>query len=149
MHKSWACLFFAVLALPASARAEPMDRARYRATLADLAALQTEMLAETDALKAGLSPHDAALRAARMWDRLDWLRATLTAAAIPDTATVRAKDAPPYARCIVWRAGEMEDSLQDIATDLALKAKGAADADLLPLDRNEVAALGLRKGCPG
>lgn len=149
LHKSWACLFFAALAFPASARAEPMDAARYRATLADLAALQTEMLAEIDALKAGLDPQAARPRAARMSARLDTLRATLTAASIPDTATVRAKDARPYARCIVWRAGEMEDSLQDIATDLALKARGVADTELLPLDRDAVATLGLRKGCPG
>ena len=140
----------AALALPA--HAAPPDAARYRATLDELARLQTEMLGEIDALKAGLDPQAARPRAAYMADRLDGLRATLTAASIPDTATLRhggERGAPPYARCIVWRAGEMEDSLQDIATDLALKARGVADAELLPLDRDAVAALGLRKGCPG
>lgn len=147
--RSTALILLLPFLLTGPARAEPYDEARYRATLAELATLQTEMLAEIDALKAGLDPQAARPRAARMSARLDALRATLTAASIPDTATVRAKDARPYARCIVWRAGEMEDSLQDIATDLALKARGAADAELLPLDRDEVAALGLRKGCPG
>lgn len=155
--RSTALIIVLPLLLSVSAHAEPYDAAQYRATLDGLAKLQTEMLGGIDALKAGLAPEAARPRAAHMSARLDELRATLTAASISDAGTLRHNDgkargergAPPYARCIVWRAGEMEDSLQDIATDLALKAKGAADADLLPLDRNEVAALGLRKGCPG
>ncbi len=155
--RSTALILLLPLLLTGPARAEPYGEARYRATLDDLAKLQTEMLAEIDALKAGLDPQAARPRAAQMSAHLDDLRATLTAASIPDTGTLRHDDgkargergAPPYARCILWRTGEMEDSLQDIATDLALKAKGAADAELLPLDRAAVAALGLRKGCPG
>lgn len=141
----------AVLALSLAhpAFAAPMDETSYRATLGEIAALQRETLDAADTLAKGMTATEAAPLAAHMSERLDWLRRTITAAAIPDDATLRHgadKGAPPYARCIVWRAGEMEDHVQDVATDLALVARGAKAS--IPLDRTEIAGEALRKGCP-
>ncbi|KAB7738753.1 hypothetical protein F2P47_15965 [Parvibaculum sedimenti] len=131
------------------AHAGTYDRARYAVTLHDLAALQTELGALAEKIEAGMTPEEARPLAARADERLGWLRATLTEASIPDRATLRAKDERPYARCIVWLAGDLEDHAQDVATDLSMIARGAARADLIPLDRGEIAAEGPRKGCPG
>lgn len=133
-----------LLATPALAAA--MDATAYRATLRDIDALQGETLAAADALAKGMAREDALALAAHMWERLDWLRATMTAASIPDTGTLRAKGAPPYARCLVWRVGGMEDHVQDVATNASLAARGAED--FIPLDRDEIEGEGLRKGCP-
>lgn len=147
-----AAVAVAVLALSLAhpAFAAPMDETSYRATLGEIAALQRETLDAADALAKGMTAAEAAPLSAHMSDRLDWLRRTITAAAIPDDATLRHgadKGAPPYARCIVWRAGEMEDHVQDVATDLAQVARGAKGS--IPLDRTEIAGEALRKGCPG
>lgn len=137
------------LSLARPAFAAPMDEAAYRAALADIAALQRETLDAADALARGMTAAEAKPLAAHMSDRLDGLRRTIAATAISDAATLRHggnKGAPPYARCIVWRAGEMEDHVQDVATDLAQVARGAAAS--IPLDRTEIAGEALRKGCP-
>ena len=129
------------------AHADTYDRARYDATLKDIAGLQAELVTLTDRIETGLTPSEARPLAARADERLAWLRATLTEASIPDRPGLRAKDETPYARCIVWRAGDLEDHAQDVATDLAMIARGAAKADLIPLDRWGIAAEGMRKGC--
>ena len=131
------------------AHADTYDRARYDATLRDIASLQTELATLVEKVEAGLTADEARPLATRADERLAWLRATLTEASIPDSPGLRAKDETPYARCIVWRAGDLEDHAQDVATDLAMIARGAAKADLIPLDRGEIAAERPRKGCPG
>jgi len=55
---------------------------------------------------------------------------------------------PPYARCIVTRAGFLDDALQDIAMDVTLRAKGTPNDKLLPLHRADVAAETRDSGCP-
>ena len=147
MARTSRAMTFFVLAISTTAHADTYDRARYEATLRDIAALQTELVALTQRIEAGLTPDEARPLAARADERLAWLRATLTEASIPDRPGLRAKDETPYARCIVWRAGDLEDHAQDVATDLAMIARGAAKADLIPLDRRGIAAEGVRKGC--
>ena len=144
--RAMTCLFL-MFSLPA--HADTYDRARYDATLKDIAGLQTELVTLADRIEAGLTADEARSLAARADERLAWLRATLTEASIPDRPGFRAKDETPFARCIVWRAGDLEDHAQDVATDLAMIARGAAKSDLIPLDRREIAAEGPRKGCPG
>ncbi len=141
----------ACAAAASPARAAPYDEARYHAALAGIGALQEETLAITGALAQGMTQSRAQVLAPHMHERLQWLRATLTAAASTDTATLRhggQKGAPPYARCIVWRAGDLEDHVQDAATNVALLARGADPAGLIPLDRGRIAAESLRKNCP-
>lgn len=132
-----------------AASADAMTRADYRATLTEIDRLQRETLDAADAIKAGMSAEAAKPQAAHFDERLDWLRATITSATLSDRATLRhegRKGDPQYARCLLWRAAEMEDHVQDVATDLAQLARGGAAT--IPLDRADIAGEGLRKGCP-
>lgn len=136
-----------VLAAPTLAAA--MDADAYRATLGEIDTLQAETLAAADALAKGLTRAEAKALAAHMSERLDWLRGVIVAASIPDRATLRhdaLKGPPPYARCLVWRAGGMEDHVQDVATNASRAARGAEPS--IPLDRAAIAGEGLRRGCP-
>ena len=138
------------LGLPALAHAESYDRARYEAALKDIAALQAELLTLADKIETGLDADAARPLTAHAEERLTWLRGTLMAASLADRPRgFGATDARPYARCILWRAGDLEDDAQDVATNLSMIARGAAKTDLIPLDRAGIASKAPRKGCPG
>lgn len=140
----------ATLALPALAHAESYDRMRYEATLKDIAAMQAELVTLADKIKTGLDAEAAKPLATHAGTRLASLRKMLMEASLADRPRgVGARDARPYARCILWRAGDLEDDAQDLATNLAMIARGAAKTDLIPLDRAGIAAKAPRKGCPG
>ncbi len=132
-----------------------MAESDYARTMSEIDALQTEMVATVDKIQTSLAPEEAAGMTSRMWERLDWLRATKVKAALADTSkAVTAGERggmtglPPYARCIVMRAGLLDDALQDIATDVTLRARGTANDKLLPLDREGVAAQTRDSNCP-
>lgn len=138
------------LALPALAHAESYDRTRYETALKEIAALQAELLTLADKIETGLDADAARPLAAHAEERLTWLRGTLMAASLADRPRgFGATDARPYARCILWRAGDLEDDAQNVATNLSMIARGAAKTDLIPLDRAGIAAKAPRKGCPG
>lgn len=148
---SFVVLAAAAIVAGAAEAGTSLDAAAYRARLAEIDALQAETLGLADALAKGLTRAEAKPLAAHMSERLDWLRGVIVAASVPDRATLRhdeRKGPPPYGRCLVWRAGGMEDHVQDVATNLALAARGAAASDLIPLDRAAIAEKGLRNGCP-
>lgn len=153
---SFVVLAAAAIVAGAAEAGTSLDAAAYRARLAEIDALQAETLSLADALTGdalghGLTRAEAKPLAAHMSERLDWLRGVIVAASVPDRATLRhdaQKGPPPYGRCLVWRAGGMEDHVQDVATNLALAARGAAASDLIPLDRAAIESEGLRNGCP-
>lgn len=141
--------FGIALVLAAPTLAAAMDADAYRATLGEIDALQEETLAAADALRHGLTQAEAKALAAHMSERLDWLRGVIVSTSIPDRATLRhdrLRGPPPYARCLVWRAGGMEDHVQDVATNTSRAARGAEPS--IPLDRDAIAGEGLRNGCP-
>lgn len=144
----------ALLAPAAPAAAQPLSEDGYRATMTEIDALQAEMLAAIDKIQASLAPEEAIGMAPHMWERLEWLRGEKVKAAQADTSKAATsggggmKGLPPYARCIVMRAGLLDDALQDIATDLSLRAQGTPNDKLLPLDRKDVAGQTRGSGCP-
>ncbi|MDR3497649.1 MAG: hypothetical protein P4L72_00315 [Parvibaculum sp.] len=144
-----ACLAIATGAATAASANAAMSREEYRASLAEIDKLQRETLAAADEIKAGVTTEAAGPQAAHFDERLTWLRTTITSATLSDGATLRhegQRGDPQYARCLLWRAAEMEDHVQDVATDFAQLARGASAT--IPLDRADIASEGLRKGCP-
>jgi hypothetical protein len=82
---------------------------------------------------------------------LQWIRDAKVEAAKSDaSATLRRFSAERRrAACIIQRSGAMDEPLQDIVVNASLKARGATDAELLPLDRKAVEGLGVGSGCRG
>lgn len=138
------------LLLAAPAYAAPIGKAHYDATMTALAETQALMLDTIDAIYKGMSPESARTRLPYLKDRLQWMRDEKVAAARADTGATlrRMNDENRRARCIVMRAGLMDEGFQDIVVDVTLKARGVADAELLPLERKPVEEFGLPSGCP-
>lgn len=140
----------AMMCLAAPATAAPIEAVHYRDTMAALGNVQTLMLDTIDAIHAGMSAEDARTRLPHLRERLQWMRDAKVEAARADTrATLRnMNDANRRARCIIMRAGLMDERFQDIVVNVTLKARGAADAELLPLERKPVEEFGLPPDCP-
>lgn len=138
------------LLLAAPAYAAPIGKAHYDATMTALAETQALMLGTIDAIHEGLAPEDARKRLPQLKERLQWMRDAKVEAARADTrATLRdMNEENRRARCIVMRAGVMDERFQDIVVDVTLKARGVPDAELLPLERKPVEEFGLPQGCP-
>ncbi len=136
--------------LASPALAAPIAETHYRETMAALAGVQTLMLETIDAIHSGLSPEDAQTRLPHMRERLQWMRDAKVDAARADTrATLRNMNPENRrARCIIMRAGLMDEAFQDVLVNVTLKARGLSDAELLPLDRKAAAEFGLPGGCP-
>jgi hypothetical protein len=139
-----------VMCLSAPACAAPIEKTHYDDAMTALAEVQTLMLDSIDAIHAGLAPEDARARLPHLKERLQWMRDAKVAAARADTgATLRQmNDENRRARCIVMRAGLMDERFQDIVVDVTLKARGVADAELLPLERKPVEDFAPPPGCP-
>lgn len=140
----------AALLIAPPATAAPIEAAQYRDTMAALGDIQTLMLESIDAIHAGMSAEDAQTRLPHLRERLQWMRDVKVDAARADTrATLRnMNDANRRARCIIMRSGLMDERFQDIVVDVTLKARGVADAGLLPLERKPVEEFGLPSSCP-
>lgn len=140
----------AMMCLTTPATAAPIEAAQYRDTMAALGGIQTLMLESIDAIHTGMSPEDARMRLPHLRERLQWMRNIKVEAARADTrATLRnMNDDNRRARCIIMRSGLMDERFQDIVVDVTLKTRGAADGELLPLERKPVEEFGLPAGCP-
>lgn len=144
-------LVFAALAtLATPAQAAPIEKTHYDATMAALADIQSSMLDTIDAIHKGMSPEEARTRLPHLRERLQWMRDAKVEAARADTGATlrRMNDENHRARCIVMRAGLMDERFQDVVVDVTLKARGVSDAELLPLEREPVEDFGLPQGCP-
>jgi hypothetical protein len=144
------CVFGVMSSLATPAIAAPIEKTHYDDAMAALADVQSLMLDTIDAIRAGLAPEDARARLPHLKERLQWMRDAKVEAARADTgATLRQmNDENRRARCIVMRAGLMDERFQDIVVDVTLKARGVADAELLPLERKPVEEFAPPPGCP-
>jgi hypothetical protein len=144
------CVFGVMCSLATPAIAAPIEKTHYDDAMTALADVQSLMLDTIDAIHAGLAPEKARARLPHLKERLQWMRDAKVEAARADTgATLRdMNDENRHARCIVMRAGLMDERFQDIVVDVTLKARGVADAELLPLERKPVEEFGLPQGCP-
>ena len=138
------------LIFTAPASAAPIEKSNYDATMAALADMQSLMLDTIDAVHRGLAPEDARRRLPHLKERLQWMRDAKVEAARADTSATlrRMNDENRRARCIVMRAGLMDDRFQDIVVNVTLKARDVADAELLPLERKPVEEFATPSGCP-
>lgn len=124
-----------LLLFAGTARAAPLPAADYAAAMARLDAIETRMSDTRAGLAAGLASHDAQMLAPQLADDLLWLRATKIAAARADVTATPTQNLTAErlrARCLVMRSGLLDPALQDLATNTALKARGARDEALIP-----------------
>ncbi|HEY4344753.1 MAG TPA: hypothetical protein VGN05_10435 [Parvibaculum sp.] len=137
------------IVLAAPANAAPIEKTHYDATMAALSDIQTLMLDTIDAIHKGVSPEEARTRLPHLQERLQWMRDVKVEAARADTAATlrQMNDENRRARCIVMRSGLMDERFQDILVDVTLKARGVADAELLPLERKPVEYFSLPSSC--
>ncbi|MCE9651174.1 MAG: hypothetical protein K8R18_16260 [Parvibaculum sp.] len=150
LNRTMTALFIAATIFATPAVAAPIGETQYRETMTALSEVQTLMLDTVDAIHTGLAPEDARARLPHLKERLQWMRDAKVEAARADTgATLRnMNDDNRRARCIVMRAGLMDERFQDIVVDVTLKARGVADAELLPLERKPVEEFTPPPGCP-
>lgn len=133
----WIALSLLVLlfALPLRVNAAPLSDADYKATMTSLDEVEKLVNSTIDKLQRGMSMEEARAALPHLQERLQWMRDTKVAAARIDTNhTLRSHSTDSQrARCIIMRAGLMDEAFQDVMVNVSMKAHSAADSALLPM----------------
>tara|TARA_R110000824_G_scaffold118960_2_gene271426 strand:+ start:41214 stop:41672 length:459 start_codon:yes stop_codon:yes gene_type:complete len=121
-------------ALTTLSPASALDQTGYKSIMAELDANEALIRETALALATGMTQSDAKSRLPHLKERLQWMRDTKVEAAKVDTRhTLRTRNAESQrARCIIMRAGLMDASFQDVMVNVSMKARGAADNQLIP-----------------
>ena len=124
-----------LFALPLQANAATLSDADYKATMTSLDEVEKLVNSTIDKLQRDMSMEEASATLPHLQERLQWMRATKVAAARIDTShTLRSHSTDSQrARCIIMRAGLMDEAFQDVMVNVSMKAHGAANSLLLPM----------------
>ncbi|MDO8288085.1 MAG: hypothetical protein Q7T44_02595 [Parvibaculum sp.] len=133
----------------APALAGPMPEADYRAAMVSLDDIENLVTTTIEALQKGMSQQQAREALPHLQERLQWMRdIKVTAGRYDSTTTLRKiSDEHKYAHCLIMRSGLMDATFQDVTVNVSMKAGGAADQKLLPMNNDAIAKLNAKRAC--
>lgn len=134
-----------LFALPLPANAATLSDADYETTMTSLDKIDALVTSTIAKLQSGMSAEEARAALPHLQERLQWMRDAKVAAARIDTShTLRSHSTDSQrAQCIIMRAGLMDEAFQDVMVNVSMKAHGAANSALLPMN----AAPNTPQGC--
>jgi hypothetical protein len=126
-----------LLFTPFPAQAASVSDASYTTIMSSLDEIETLINSTLAKLQNGMSAEDARAALPHLKERLQWMRDTKVAAARIDTDhTLRARNTDSQrAQCIIMRAGLMDEAFQDVMVNVSMKARGASENEMLPIER--------------
>lgn len=135
MRSAFTLALLGFLALSYSAQASSFSDADYKSASAALDKIEVLIESTRANLAQGMTQQSARTALPHLQERLQWMRNAKVAAARVDTShTLRSHNADSQrARCIIMRAGLMDEAFQDVMVNVSMKARGASDSAMLSL----------------